>query len=129
MRSGGRRIFGYLATWNSKISGFSFGAESSWKGYVLAQTGRNSAPLGSWYHVVGVYDDEEVRVYLNGELRGRRTFDLETGSTTPDKNLVIGAMSYDSRIKTFFGGKIDEVRIYDGALSDDEIRALHVNGS
>jgi hypothetical protein len=130
MRSGGRRsVFGYLATWNSKISGFSFGVESSWKGYVLVQTGRNSAPVGSWYHVVGVYDDKDVRIYLNGDLRGRRTFDLETGSTTPDKNLVIGAMSYDSTIKAFFGGKIDEVRIYDGALSDAEIWSLYENGS
>ncbi|MDH4240213.1 MAG: hypothetical protein OEW48_11680 [Phycisphaerae bacterium] len=125
----GVSVFGYLATWNSKISGFSFGVESSWKGYVLVQTGRNSAPFGSWYHVVGVYDDKDVRIYLNGELRGRRTFDLETGSTTPDKNLVIGAKSYDSTINAFFGGKIDEVRIYDGALSDAEIWALYGNGS
>ena len=130
MRSGGRRsVFGYLTGWNSIISGFYFGAESSWKGYVLTQTGRNSAPAGSWYHVVGVYDDKEVRIYLNGELRDRRTFDLDTGSTTPDKNLVIGAKSFDSTIKSFFGGKIDEVRIYDGALSDAEIWALHGNGS
>ena len=130
MRGGGRRsVFGYLATWNSIISGFSFGGESSWKGYALTGTSRNSAPVGSWYHVVGVYDDEEVRIYLNGELRSRRTFDLETGSTTPDKNLVIGAKSYDSTIKAFFGGKIDEVRIYDGALSDAEIRSLYEDGS
>ena len=130
MRDGGRRsVFGYLATWNSVISGFSFGGESSWKGYALTETGRNSAPVGSWYHVVGVYDDKDVRIYLNGELRGRRTFDLETGSTTPDKNLVIGAKSYDSTVNAFFGGKIDEVCIYDGALSDAEIWTLYENGS
>ena len=130
MRGGGRRsVFGYLVTWNSIISGFSFGGESSWKGYALIETGRNSAPVGSWYHIVGVYDDKEVRIYLNGELRGRRTFDLETGSTTPDKNLVIGAKSYDSTIKAFFGGKIDEVRIYDGALSDAEIWSLYEDSS
>ncbi|MGB2810099.1 MAG: LamG-like jellyroll fold domain-containing protein, partial [Sedimentisphaerales bacterium] len=71
----------------------------------------------------------EVRVYLNGELRDRRTFDLDTGSTTPDKNLVIGAKSYDTNILSFFGGKIDEVRVYDGALSDAGIWALYGNGS
>jgi MSHA biogenesis protein MshQ len=96
---------------------------------VAAKTGRNSAPVGNWYHVVGVYDDKDVRIYLNGELRGRRTFDLDTGSTTPDKNLMIGARSYESTIKSFFGGKIDEVRIYDGALSDAEIWSLYENGS
>ncbi len=52
-----------------------------------------------------------------------------TGSTTPDKNLVIGAKTFDSNILSFFGGKIDEVRIYDGALSDAEIWALHGKGS
>jgi hypothetical protein len=122
-------VFGYLAGWSSLISGFFFGAESSWKGSVTAKTGRDSAPVGSWYHIVGVYDDKDVKIYLNGELRGRRTFDLETGSTTPDKNLMIGARSYDSTIKSFFGGKIDEVRIYDGALSDAEIWSLYENGS
>ncbi|MHC4692665.1 MAG: LamG-like jellyroll fold domain-containing protein [Planctomycetota bacterium] len=126
---GRTRIFGYQAGWSSLVSEFFFGAESSWKGSVAAKTGRNSAPVGNWYHVVGVYDDKDVRIYLNGELRGRRTFDLDTGSTTPDKNLMIGARSYESTIKSFFGGKIDEVRIYDGALSDAEIWSLYENGS
>jgi hypothetical protein len=123
-----RGVFGYLAAWTSLTSEFFFGAESSWKGYVLTQTGRNSAPAGSWYHVTAVYADKDVRVYLNGELRDRRTFDLDTDSTTPDKNLVIGARSFDSTIDSFFGGKIDEVCIYDGALSDAEVWALYGNG-
>lgn len=130
MRGGGRRgVFGYQTAWTSISSEFYFGVESSWKGTVGTATGRNSAPAGNWYHVVGVYDDKDVRIYLNGELRDRRIFDLSTGSTTPDKNLVIGARSYDSTIKSFFGGKIDEVRIYDGALSDAEIWALYGNSS
>jgi hypothetical protein len=130
MRSGGQRsVFGYLAAWTSITSEFVFGTESSWKGYVLTKTGRDSAPPDRWYHVVGVYDDEEVKIYLNGELRDRRKFDLETGSTTPDKSLVIGARSYDSTIQAFFGGKIDEVRIFDGALTDAEIWALYGNDS
>lgn len=118
-------IFGYHAAWSSSSSEFYFVVESSWKGSVGTLTGNSSAPAGNWYHVVGVYSDKEVRVYLNGEIRGRRTFDLDTGSTTPDKNLVIGAKSYDSNILSFFGGKIDELRIYDGALSDAEIWALY----
>ncbi|MHC4087543.1 MAG: LamG-like jellyroll fold domain-containing protein [Planctomycetota bacterium] len=128
LRSGRRRsVFGYQTAWTSITSEFYFGLDSSWKGTMCTVTGKSSAPAGNWYHVAAVYDDEDVRIYLNGEFRGRRTFDLETGSTTPDKNLVIGARSYDSTIKSFFGGKIDEVRIYDGALSDAEIWALYGN--
>lgn len=129
MRGRGRRsIFGYQTAWTSLTSEFFFGAESSWKGYVLAQTGRNSAPVGSWYHVTAVYADKDVRIYLNGELRDRKNFDLNTGSTTPDRDLVIGARSFDSTTDSFFGGKIDEVCIYDGALSDAEIWTLYGNG-
>jgi hypothetical protein len=78
--------------------------------------------------VAVVYSDRNIRIYLNGELKDRKKFNLYTGSTTPDKNLVIGALSYDSIIRGFFAGKIDEVCIYDGALSGAEIKALYERG-
>jgi len=121
-------VFGYHMGWSPATSGFYFAAESSRKGHVAAKTGHDSAPAGSWYHVAAVYSDNDVRIYLDGELKDRRTFDLNTGSTTPDKNLVIGALSYDSTISRFFAGKIDEVCIYDGALSGAEIKALYERG-
>lgn len=124
-----RNVFGYQTAWSPKNSTFGFAVESSWKGAVSATTGLNSAPAGSWYHVAAMYADKDIKIYLNGELRDNKTFDLSTGSTTPDKNLVIGARSYDSTITRFFGGKIDDVRIYDGALSDAEIWALCESGT
>jgi hypothetical protein len=111
--------------WSPAPSGFHFAAESSWKGHVATKTGHDSAPAGRWYHVAAVYSDKDVRIYLNGELKDHRSFDLNTGSTTPDKSLVIGALSYDSTISRFFAGKIDEVCIYDGALSGAEIKTLY----
>jgi hypothetical protein len=129
MRGGRRRnVFGYQTAWSPKTMAFWFAPESSWKAATSVSTGRDSAPAGTWHHVAGVYADRDIKIYLNGELRDNKTFELETGSTTPDKNLVIGARSYDSTIKSFFGGKIDDVRIYDGALSDAEIWALYESG-
>jgi hypothetical protein len=130
MRGQGQRgQFSYQMHWVSANSEFRFAAASSWKGAVVAKSGYNSAPAGSWYHVTGVYADRDMKIYLNGQLVDNKTFDLETGSSTPDKHLVIGARSYDSTITRFFGGKIDDVRIYDGALSDAEIWALFERGS
>ena len=129
MRGGGRRnVFGYQTAWSPKVMAFWFAPEASWKAATSVSTGRDSAPAGSWHHVAGVYADKDIKIYLNGELRDNKTFALETGSTTPDKNLVIGARSYDSTITSYFGGKIDDVRIYDGALSDAEIWALCESG-
>jgi hypothetical protein len=128
MRRGGRHVFGYQTAWSPRTMAFWFAPESSWKAATSVATGRDSAPAGTWHHVAGVYADRDIKIYLNGELRDNKTFELETGSTTPDKNLVIGARSYDSTIKSFFGGKIDDVRIYDGALSDAEIWTLYESG-
>jgi hypothetical protein len=128
MRGGGRNVFGYQTAWSPKTRAFWFAPESSWKGATSVSTGRDSAPAGTWHHVAGVYADKDIKIYLNGELKDNKTFALETGSTTPDKNLVIGARSFDSTITRFFGGKVDDVRIYDGALSDAEIWALYESG-
>jgi hypothetical protein len=121
-------VFGYRVHWGSPSSEFGFAADCSRRGYISAGTGRDSAPAGRWHHVAAVYSDRDIRIYLNGELKNRTEFDLYTGSTTPDKNLVIGALSYDSIIRGFFAGKIDEVCIYDGALSVTEIKELYKRG-
>jgi len=121
--SGG--IFGYVIFWSGSKSAFSFYVEKSCKGYVVVSTPDNSAPAGSWYHVVAVYDNKAMDIYLNGQPEYSGTFNYNTGSTTPDKNLAIGARSVDSIMDDYFGGAIDDVRIYDRALTDEEIVELY----
>ena len=116
-----RGVFGYEITWAS--SKFSFLLESSFVKNVNLFTPENSAPAGSWYYVAAVYDNRDMKIYLNGELANSGTFNLDTGSTTPDKNLAIGARSYDSTITQYLNGEIDEVSIYNRALSAEEIWA------
>ena len=85
---------------------------------------------GNWHHVAGTYDGSAVKLYVDGEqVTG-------TGSTTSDihyegtGNLFIGAYTTASLC---FSGTIDEVRIWDGALTADEIlysyadETLHVD--
>jgi hypothetical protein len=74
--------------------------------------------------VAAVYDKKDMKIYLNGELKDSSTFNYDTGSTAPDKNLAIGAKSLDSTIDDYFGGEIDDVRIYPYALNQAEITRL-----
>ncbi|KAB2916237.1 MAG: T9SS type A sorting domain-containing protein [Bacteroidetes bacterium] len=81
-----------------------------------------------WVHVVGTYDrnasDSNVRVYVDGNLVKfeKATFPLAYS----DSALRIG-MAIPGPSKQYFKGKIDEVRIYNRALNQQEITALYNN--
>jgi hypothetical protein len=81
---------------------------------------------GQWCHLVGVFDDEnnKVVIYKNGEFESESTY-----SSTPDFNersTWIGAEQDNNGWYT--EGKIDDVRIYNKALSGSEINNLYENG-
>ncbi|GEM_PF-3060405 len=72
---------------------------------------------GRWYHVVGVLDGTREHIYLNGvEVNN------EPGQTPESSayNVVIGAGTPSGGFYQF-KGVIDEVRIYNRALSADEV--------
>ncbi|MHC4573778.1 MAG: S8 family serine peptidase [Planctomycetota bacterium] len=121
-------VFGYEVLWNLSLSAFCFIAEASRIGDTEVYTLDNSAPAGGWYFVTAVYDNKEMKIYLNAELHDSATFRYDTEDTTPDKNLSIGARSYDSAVKQYFYGTIDDVRIYDRALSAEEIWEIYQEG-
>jgi len=73
----------------------------------------NSIRPGGWYHLVGVYDGAEMRLYANGRLVARRK---RTGALNrPRSNRIVLGRQVDP-----FTGAVDEVRIYNRPLSDRE---------
>ena len=84
--------------------------------YVLA-----TIEEGKWYHVVGTYDGSEMRLYVNGELKDTKS--VSGSIITNDAPVSIGRLpAYD-----YWNGTIDEVRIYNRALSAEEISDLYNN--
>jgi hypothetical protein len=84
--------------------------------------------LDTWYHVVGTYDGSMIKLYLNGILRASRSV---TGNIkdTPDTCVFIGEEpNYCYPYDWSFGGVIDEVVIFDQALSALEVHDLYNNG-
>jgi large repetitive protein len=74
---------------------------------------------GAWVHVAATYDGSTVRMYYNGVLEASRAW---TGLIAPNSTpLGIGAQSNNAR---WFQGGIDDVRLYDRALTAGEIAAL-----
>ncbi|MCX4743521.1 LamG-like jellyroll fold domain-containing protein [Streptomyces antibioticus] len=82
------------------------------------------AKAGEWTHLVGVYDAKakQLRLYLNGKLTGSTAY---ATAWEARRGLRIGAGSYNGTAKAFFPGTIDELRIFDRALSAGEAARLH----
>lgn len=80
---------------------------------------------GDWHHVVGVAKDKEyVKIYLDGELKG-------TTNVSDSISITYGASQKPTIAYTqhlggiWYEGAIDEVAVYEGALSDDDVQRLY----
>lgn len=74
--------------------------------------------LGKWSHLAGVYDGNSIRLYVNGQIVGKKT---ARSLNVKAKDLYIGSCAGKGR---FFDGLIDEVYIIDRALTAAEIMAI-----
>ncbi|HHE76850.1 MAG TPA: LamG domain-containing protein [Candidatus Parcubacteria bacterium] len=94
---------------------------------VAAASSTKTLPINAWTHLVIVLDniDRKVRYYFDGSFDVERDIPF-SWTSEPTAKLFIG-----SRRGTgyYFNGLIDEVRIYNRALSTDEIEELYKAGS
>lgn len=76
---------------------------------------------GTWYHLVGVWDstNAEIRAYVDGNLSATAADGSPYATTS---NNVIGYRPDNS--SNYFGGHVDDVRLYDWALTDTEVSDL-----
>ncbi len=78
---------------------------------------------GTWYKLAYTFDGIAAKLYINGNL-----IETSTGSTTFNPNsgdLYFGSNADPSGLYPFwFNGVIDEIRIYNRALSSKEIKSL-----
>lgn len=79
-----------------------------------------------WRHLVGVYNGTHLKIYVDGIERGSK----ETTQiiTNQDIDFYIGRNYWAGSNAAYFDGLIDEVSVYNIALSDSEIQALYDSG-
>jgi len=93
--------------------------------------GQDKPRVGEWVHLAGTYNGETGRMslYVNGKLIGTQMHvgEIRLDPESLNRPLAIGAELNGPNIDDptgEFNGYIDDVRIYDRALSDDEIKTL-----
>jgi len=103
---------GYINFWGSQLGSSIIGAGITSAAALVDNT---------WTHVAGVYNDGAMTVYIDGAQSGG----LLPGSALPlwdgSSDISIGAYSAGG---ANFPGTIDDVRIYNTALTEEEIAAI-----
>jgi len=76
-----------------------------------------------WHHIVVTYDGKNIKMYNDAKLRHY----INCTKPLPKENycLQIGARLYSGELGYFYNGTIDEVRIYNRALTAEEILTLY----
>jgi hypothetical protein len=80
--------------------------------------GKTEIPRWQWQHVALVHQDDSVKVYLNGNL------EIETQSKGSRSNTVPLFIGGRSDNDSNWEGRMDEVAVFDRALSAKEVSAL-----
>ena len=78
-----------------------------------------------WVHCVGVRDGSNKYLYINGNINATGTC---SGLLSSNSQVRIGDLCHGSDSSSnyqFFNGKIDDVMVFDRALSANEIQALY----
>ena len=90
----------------------------SWQTAAVATTALSTS---TWSHVFCTYDGSNIKIYVNGELKGTQA-ETDSVYSTSATALNIGR---DSAGSGYFDGKIDEVTIHSTALNATLVKLLY----
>ena len=93
----------------------------------------NSNPIieaNTWYHVVGVADGSNIKMYVNGELQ-TATNSYDGTLATPDSDFEIGKYPTAPTLPASYHwyGQISNVAVFNTGLSQSQVTTLYNNGT
>ena len=80
--------------------------------------------IGQWYHIAGTFDGVEAKIYIDGSLDATALIEVVPATTTVP--LFFGQRGDGG---TPYFGLLDEVSIYNRALTAEEVSAIYAAGS
>jgi hypothetical protein len=94
----------------------------------------STQPVGSWYNFVAVTSSNGTKIYINGVLKANNSnYINNTYVSGRDFSIGVcvdrnGLAPFTDANVDYFNGKIDDVRLYNRALTESEIQALYQEG-
>jgi hypothetical protein len=86
------------------------------------------SPLNEWTHVTGTYDGNDLNLYINGQQIDVNDANSGNAGLLQDANDLSIGNTVDGNDR-LFEGRIDDVRVYDVALTDTEVAYVATGGT
>ena len=123
----GTQIAGYILGINYNEGGYG-ATDKAWfydSGYPYqSPISTTTVNDGQWHQIVGVYDkDGNAQIYVDGGLAEDIKASVPIGSNTAPF-LVGGMLHSDYTLWPLYNGLVDEVQLYDNALTSAEVQYL-----
>ncbi|MFE4593512.1 LamG-like jellyroll fold domain-containing protein [Streptomyces laurentii] len=133
--TGNRTVVSQSGTYYSPFYLSYEGAENAWSlrtsledvqaGNISEQRvlAKQPARLGEWAHLVAVYDAtaQQIRLYVNGALQGT---DAAPKTWEAQGPVQVGRAIWTGKQVDYFPGDIDEVRLFERPVSDEEVQQM-----
>lgn len=116
-----RMIIGSNGVWHAVVAT----ENNPWYTEGTLAASSRTLTLGIWRHLVMTYDGSQVKVYQNGEPCGSGA-KLISGSICGDDQIALG--NRNSVNVQFMDGQLDELRIYNNALTPKQVMELFKSG-
>lgn len=88
---------------------------TDWSHHLKANT---ALPTGRWVHLAGTFDGAAMKIYVDGEERGT----MARPGPVKENAFPLCLGSYEANHPAHFTGLLDEVKLYDRALPEAELR-------
>ncbi|KOU40674.1 hypothetical protein ADK54_21500 [Streptomyces sp. WM6378] len=84
-----------------------------------------AVPSGEWMQLVGVSDAvaQKIRLYINGYLVGEAPY-TQASPWGATGGIRIGAVNREGAADEYFGGDIDDVRLFDRIVTGPEVKLM-----
>ena len=87
----------------------------------------NNLDDGNWHHVIATYDGNVSKIYVDGSISAYRTIGAQVVGNTV--SLTVGKLiNGDGNDYGYFDGLIDEVGLWNRALTAEEVTKLYNDG-
>ncbi len=106
---------------NSNNSKFEFALKTNYRNYIQSTTNPEE---GVWYHIACVYDGSYIRLYVNGVEEAHTSKTGNIASFSSKAKLNFGRWPNESNDYRKFDGNIDEVSIWNKALTATQINDI-----
>lgn len=114
----------------SDLFWFCLGGGSGVNGCVLGDSttvaSTTNVAAGNWYFVTGVKASSQISMYVNGNLQN--TTQLGSFTDTNSTDLLFGAKNSQDMKGAYLNGLVDEVELFNRALTASEIAAIYNAG-